>query len=139
MHDIQALRRVLEYAIESLRLLPEPKEQWPQELERRGNQRHFYRVEGIGRLSRRKGPKPITVEPDWPMIGLTLSRTGVSFLANYDFQLGDILTLTVPAGDGEVRNLTIRVVRCRRMGMKAHEVAGEFTELETTGPEAESA
>jgi hypothetical protein len=127
MHDIKALRRVLEYNAEAA-VETTTSEQWPEELERRRWQRLSYRAEGTGTLVKREGGVPVTLKPGFPIIAQDLSRGGTSFLANYDLQLNDVVELQVPNADGSNRQLSIRVTRNRRVGLGAYEIGGEFTD-----------
>ena len=127
MHDLKALRRVRDYA-SAKELLHDKSGQWPAEIERRGAPRFDYHAEGCGTLLARGSGLPPAVEPDFPVIALTLSRGGTGFLCNYDLQPGDLVELSVPAADGQMRTLMARVVRSRRAGLNAYEIGAEFTE-----------
>jgi len=129
MDDIKALRRVLEYATGN----EDKKEEgsWPRELERRQERRYDYKAEGVGTLTHRDEGIPLSVTPGFPVIALSLSRSGASFLANYEFKAGDVIELVLPAADGESKALCARVVRSRRVGLNACEIGAEFTETDS--------
>ena len=130
MDDIKALRRVLEYSADN----DDKKEQgssWPEELERRQEPRYNYKAEGVGTLTHRDEGVPISVTPGFPVIALSLSRSGTSFLANYEFKAGDVIDLVLPAADGESKTLCARVVRSQRVGLNACEIGAEFADTDS--------
>lgn len=130
MRDIKALRRVLEYA--SVKDLPRDKrKEWPSEVERRGAPRHAYSAEGTGTLIGRQEGSPLDIEPEFPVIMLSLSRGGTGFLANEDLRKGDVVELTLPAARGATKKLITRVVRSKRAGLNAYQIGSQFTKPPT--------
>jgi hypothetical protein len=128
MHNVEALRRALDYSSLATPRKTRPKK-WAKELERRRAPRYPYRVEGSGTVVERQGGLPLDIPPEFPVIALTLSRTGAGFLANYDFKLGDILELVLPAAHKKTKSLRLKVVRKRRAGLQVFEIGGEFADI----------
>jgi len=129
MDDITALRRVLEYSASTDN--KKGQDGWPRELERRQEPRYNYKAEGTGTLTHRDEGMPIAVTPGFPVIALSLSRSGTSFLANHEFKAGDIVALELPAAAGGKKMLNVRVVRSRRVGLNACEIGAEFAETDS--------
>jgi len=129
MHDMKALQRALDYAALGLRHATRPKK-WTKALERRRAMRYRLQSEGTGTLVYREEGLPLNIAPDFPIIAVNLSRTGVAFLANYEFKTGDIIELTLPSPGEKPKRLKAKVVRSRRAGLRAHEVGAEFLPAE---------
>lgn len=127
MHDIKALRRVLEYV--SVKQLPQARQKdWPSEGERREVPRHPYSAEGTGTLILRREGLPTDVAAEFPVIMLSLSGGGLGFLANENLGPGDVVELTVPAAGGKTKKLIGEVVRSKRAGLNAYEIGCRFTD-----------
>jgi len=125
MHDLRALRRVLEYMSQAD--APTPQEEgWPDEQERRKGRRVQYGAEGTGTLTQREGGLPVEVGPAFPVIALDLSRSGTGFLCNYELKTDDVVLLEMPSTDGSQKQLYIGVVRCKRTGLNAFQVGAKF-------------
>lgn len=126
MNDMNALRRVRDYAAE--KLTPRDKSaQWPPEIDRRESPRFEYAAEGMATLVNCIGGPPKDTESDFPVITFSLSRGGTGILANYEFQLGDEIELSLPTSEGGTKRLRVKVAHCKRAGMNAYEIGGEFT------------
>ena len=125
MHDITALRRAMEFHTVALKQETKPRK-WAKARERRRAPRHDYVAEGTGTLVQREGEMPLDIAPNFPVVALTLSRTGTCFLANYEFLVGDVVELTYPAPKSDPKPLRARVVRCQRAGLRAYEIGAEF-------------
>lgn len=132
MNDMNALRRVRDYAAE--KLTPKDKSaQWPSGIDRRESPRFEYAAEGTATLVNSTGDPPKDLEPDFPVITFSLSRGGTGILANYAFQMGDEIELSLPTRESGIKQLRVKVVRCKRAGMSAYEIGCEFT----TGEESD--
>lgn len=132
MNDMNALRRARDYATE--KLTPTDKSTpWPSGIDRRESPRLEYAAEGTATLVNCIANPPRDIEPDFPVITLSLSRGGTSILANYEFQPGDEIELSLPTSEGGTKRLRVKVARCKRAGMSVYEIGGEFT----TGEESD--
>ena len=153
MHDMKALRRAFDYNSIALRKVAKSGKHTPKE-ERRRTPRYSYKAEGEGTLVFREDGLPRDILPNFPVIALSLSRSGVGLLANYEFKEGDIIDLVFRAPsnvEGQAlgpvegptpspaegaapsaaeaataKRLRIRVTRVRRAGLKAFEIGAEF-------------
>jgi hypothetical protein len=131
VHDIKALRRALDYSAQTLETRSKPKKQM-KEPERRRAPRFEYQAEGLGNLTQRGEGLPLDIPPGFPVIALSLSQTGASFLSNYEFKSGDIVELGFPSPGGKVKRLTLKIVRSRRAGLGAFDTGGEFADGQAT-------
>jgi hypothetical protein len=125
MGDINALRRVLEYA-ESRRVAGDGRGSWSTDRERREVPRYDYRVEGTAELVHRPEGTARGLEPGFPVITLSLSRGGMAFLANHELSCGDRIEVTLPTTDTTGKRYRVTVVRCRRAGLNAFEIGAVF-------------
>jgi PilZ domain len=126
MRDMNALRRVRDYAAEKL-TLRDNSTQWPSGIDRRESPRLQYVAEGTATLVNCIADPPKDIEPDFPIITLSLSRGGTGILANYEFQPGDEIELSLPTSEGGAKRLRVKVARCKRAGMSVYEIGCEFT------------
>ncbi len=125
MHDLKALQRVLEHTSKAnARALDQ--DEWPDEKERRKGQRIQYGAEGTGTLSQREEGLPTNIGPSFPVIALDLSRSGTSFLCNYELETNDVVLLEMPPRDGLQKQLHVKVVHCKRTGLNTFQIGAEF-------------
>lgn len=134
MHNVNALRRALEYAADRDVSAGKTGDAWPADIERREARRYGYSTEGTATLVHRDRGAPVSIEPDFPIITVSLSRAGTAFLTNYDLQPDDLIELVLPAADGGNKVLKVRVARTRRVGLNAFEIGAVFAESDQTVP-----
>ncbi|MBN2584662.1 MAG: PilZ domain-containing protein [Planctomycetes bacterium] len=120
--DIKALRRVLD-RVKRDRIAGG---EWPDAKERRASPRILYGAQGQGSLTHRDGGLPLDVGDKFPVLAVDLSRGGACFLCNHELQEADQVTLIMPTRDGGSKRLVVHVLRCRRAGLNAFVIGGEF-------------
>ena len=125
MKDIQALRRVVDF---SSGAVTGKHARRPPGGDRRKAARHTFRTEGAARLIGRADGVSGELAEDFPIITLSLSRTGLSFVSNCNLVPEDLVEVVIPAADGGIRSLRLRIIRSKRAGLNAYENAGEFAE-----------
>ncbi len=124
--DLHSLRRVLR------RLVDDETRQngrrWNRD--KRRHERHLCMAEAqatyVARYSK------LAVGPDSFLIYTKdLSRSGLSFVHQFEMHRDEVVRVDLKTLQGLTRTLYLRVIRCRRAGLKAFDIAGEFmTEAE---------
>jgi hypothetical protein len=123
MHDLQALRRATQYQAHAPSAGATDRAKGN---DRRKAPRVNYAVEGTGALRQRDGGVPHDFEKDFPIVTLNLSQYGLAFLANYCFEVNDVLDLFLPTKDNGPKKVRVKVVRTKRAGIMAFETGAEF-------------
>lgn len=105
---------------------------------KRRHERHLCILEAEACVVARRPGKNVVIEgqelPDNFTVFLKdISRSGISFVYEFALQPQDIICIKVVV-NGELRTYHLRIMRCRRVGLKVFDVGGEFI----TEEEAES-
>lgn len=120
MPDIYALRRAAEYAKQKRGASRDKNQTGPR------NPGQNCQIEGTAVLLRRDGGRPLEIKKDFPIIALTLSPKGLSFLANHELLPEDRAEVKLPAKNGDDKKMPVRIIEARRAGMRAFEIAAVF-------------
>ena len=117
--NLDSLRR-------SLKRMVEDEDDRPQGggIEKRRHDRHLYMIEATVRYVKRFEQLSDNLK-EFAVITKDLSRSGISFIHQSQMYSGEIVAVNLTVG-GARKNLLVRIVRCRRAGLKIFDIAGEF-------------
>ncbi len=126
--NLDLLRRFLQ------RLVDEEKEQQPgPEATKRRHARHLYMIEV--RVKYVKRFERMSDSPDdFVTITKDLSRSGISFVHEHQMCAGEIVKVDLVV-QGVHKTLLVKIIRCRRAGLRIFDIAGEFVSAEETSGE----
>lgn len=126
--NLDALRRNLKRMVEEEDDRPKGRGS-----EKRRHDRHLYMIEATVRYIKRF-EQVGNAEDEFVVITKDLSRSGVSFIHQDQMFAGEIVNVELTVG-GTPKRFIVKVIRCRRAGLKVFDIAGEFI----TPEEAEQA
>ncbi len=125
--NLDLLRRQLK------RLVSDEQDRTPSPgIEKRRHTRHLYMVEANIRYVKRFNQ--VGNAPDqFTVFTKDLSRSGLSFLHEFEMYVGEIIQVEVKMKTGLRRTFLVRIARCRRAGLKVFNIAGEFVTEDEVG------
>ncbi|HOI55494.1 MAG TPA: PilZ domain-containing protein [Phycisphaerae bacterium] len=128
---LDALRRTLKRLVEDESDRPAAKG-----AEKRQHDRHLYMTEVDVRYVKRY--EQVSECPDeFTAITKDVSRSGISFIHVYQMYAGEIVRVELTVQNIR-KHLLVRIVRCRRAGLKVFDIAGVFVSPEEAQAAAES-
>ena len=130
--NLESLRRHLQ------RLVEDEKEVGSKRgTNKRRHERHLYMVEA--RIKYVKRFDQLSTCPDkFTVYTKDLSRSGLSFLHEHEMYVGEIVQVEVVV-ENISRGFMMKLVRCRRAGLKVFDIAGEFITADEAKQTATSA
>jgi hypothetical protein len=129
--NLDLLRRSLQ------RLVTEEKDQpTGRGADKRRHARHLYMIEVHVKYVKRF--ERMSVSPDdFVTITKDLSRSGLSFVHEHQMCAGEIVQVEL-AVQGVRKTLLVKIIRCRRAGLRVFDIAGEFITPEETSSAGEA-
>jgi hypothetical protein len=125
---LESLRRFLKRLVEDDKDKPPPRG-----ANKRRHDRHFYMVEAHVRYLKRFDQLGLCPE-QFVAYTKDISRSGVSFVHEYEMYVGEVVQVEVEVS-GVHKSLTVKIVRCRRAGLKVFDIAGEFVKMDEVAPQ----
>jgi len=120
--NIDVLRRTLQ------RLTAEPGGRKGKGYEKRRYHRHYYTVEARAKYVKRVNPASRAPE-EFKVLTKDLSRGGMSFVHEFELYPGEVVQVEVRVGEIR-RAFLLRVIRCRRAGLRVFDIAAQFITAE---------
>ena len=121
--NIESLRRVLKRMVEDEKDLPAGKG-----LESRRHERHLCMVEAQVKYVKRF-QRISDCPAEFTVCTKDISRSGLSFLHGHEMFAGEVVQVEMQTPAGK-KAFMVKVIRCRRAGLKVFDVAGQFVTAE---------
>ncbi|MBN2581899.1 MAG: PilZ domain-containing protein [Planctomycetes bacterium] len=129
--NLDALRRSLKRLVEDEANRPPGKG-----IDKRRHDRHLYMTEVSVKYVKRYDQ--VSECPDeFVAITKDVSRSGLSFIHVHQMYVGEVIQVELTV-QGARKHLLVRIVRCRRAGLKVFDIAGVFISPEETQAAASS-
>lgn len=127
--NLELLRRFLQRMVDEEKDLPPDRG-----VCKRRHARHLYMIEVRVKYVKRFARMSDSPD-DFVTITKDLSRSGLSFVHEHQMCAGEIVNVELVV-QGVHKELLVKIIRCRRAGLRIFDIAGEFVSPEETSDDA---